>query len=425
MKSNKKYLCRYKVPMMIFMLKNVKVEMDPTNIISIEKIDDFEQNIRSIIKVSLRIDIHKKFWLLKNKREIRCKFELDKFGMDTEIESTIIGDSIVWNNEFALYFSDEDESLDIKALEERTKLNSDKETNQKLSKEDYFESENKLDIYLFDPKLIESSNMMYNEVFTKSILQNIVARMLTHTKHRKVLMSKFENDTIYRELLIPANPLYKCLIYLDQYYGFYKKGALIYYDVDTLYILNTNGKVTAKRKKEYSQVNFIIENFDNAHPGNGMLKKEKEEKYYVNISELDILPKKYSEIKNETKGSKVKVVLIDDINMKEKKANQSIVNKKPNEVIKYITSANSKFTESIITARMEENECVMYISGDNFDLSIFTPNKEFRLIFTETSKQKKYGKDKYRLAYAYHYIYKESTNYMVSSHRIVLKKCSK
>jgi len=374
MELDKTYLCRYKVPMMIFMLKNIKIEMDPSNIISIEKIDDYEQNIRSIIKVRLRIDMNKKIWLLKNKRDVRCKFELDKFGMDTEVEKNILGDEIIWNNEFAIYFSDEDEAIDIKSLESREKVNLDK-TNEKLSTEDYFESENMLDIYLFEPSLLEASNKIFNEIFSNTILQNAIARMLTATKHKKVLMSKIENDTQYNELLIPANPLYKCLIYLDQYYGFYRKGAI-------------------------------------------------KKKYYVNLSELDIIPKKFSELKNETQGSKVKVVLIDDIKIKEKEAKQSR-STQSNEMIKYLSSTNSKYTDTIITARMEENECIMYISADNLDLSIFTPNKEFKLIFTETLKQQKYGKDRYRLAYAYHFIQKESTNYMISSHRIVLKKCAK
>ena len=423
MELDKTYLCRYKVPMMIFMLKNIKIEMDPSNIISIEKIDDYEQNIRSIIKVRLRIDMNKKIWLLKNKRDVRCKFELDKFGMDTEVEKNVLGDEIIWNNEFAIYFSDEDEAIDIKSLESREKVNLDK-SNEKLSTEDYFESENMLDIYLFEPNLLESSNKIFNEIFSNTILQNAVARMLTATKHKKVLMSKIENDTQYNELLIPANPLYKCLIYLDQYYGFYRKGAIIYYDVDTLYIINPNGKNTAKRKKEFPEVNFLINRTDEAHPGNGLTIKQKEKKYYVNLSELDIIPKKFSELKNETQGSKVKVVPIDDIKIKEKEAKQSR-STQSNEMIKYLSSANSKYTDTIITARMEENECIMYISADNLDLSIFTPNKEFKLIFTETLKQQKYGKDRYRLAYAYHFIQKESTNYMISSHRIVLKKCAK
>ena len=32
-------------------------------------------------------------------------------------------------------------------------------------------------------------------------------------------MNKFDNDETYYELLIPANPLYKTLLYLDEYFG--------------------------------------------------------------------------------------------------------------------------------------------------------------------------------------------------------------
>ena len=73
---------------------------------------------------------------------------------------------------------------------------------------------------------------------------------------------------------------------------------------------------------------------------------------------------------------------------------------------------------------MEENEIIFFISGENFDITSFTPNKIFKLAFDETSKHERYGKFKYRIAYAYHYFIIESEGYMSVSSRICLKKCS-
>ena len=69
-KKDKVFLCRYKVKNLIFSKGGDKIEMDAFNILSIEKLDDYDFNIRSILKVSLRMDIRRKLWILKNKREI-------------------------------------------------------------------------------------------------------------------------------------------------------------------------------------------------------------------------------------------------------------------------------------------------------------------------------------------------------------------
>lgn len=61
--TDKIYACKYSVPSLIFMIGDTKVEMNSTNILSIEKIDDYEQNLRSVVKLSLRLDLRQKYGL--------------------------------------------------------------------------------------------------------------------------------------------------------------------------------------------------------------------------------------------------------------------------------------------------------------------------------------------------------------------------
>ena len=63
------WICKYQVSTLVFMLNDEKIEMDSTNILSIEKLDDYEYNLRSLIKISLRVDIRQKLWILKNRKE--------------------------------------------------------------------------------------------------------------------------------------------------------------------------------------------------------------------------------------------------------------------------------------------------------------------------------------------------------------------
>lgn len=423
--NSKRYLCKYQVRNLILMLNEEKIQMDATNILSIEYMNDYEFNLRSILKVVLRVDIRKKLWILKNKSNIVCKFEFEKIGMDIDTEIFNTSSEPIWNQELSIYLNDEDESIDVKTMEDRIALNegSDFRLND-IETENYYESQNIISIYLFNQQLLDASNNIYNEVYTENTIQQFVARLLTSTKHNKVLMSKCENDEVYKELLVPAYPAYKSLLYLDQYYGLYRKGALIFYDIDVLYILNSSGdKVTAKRHGEWPETTFIITKINESIPGSGMIRKSGESVNYVSISDGDISPQKFTETNNEHIGSEAKVVISDDVTLNIQDADQSYINQR-NENITYSRKGDNKFNADIIKARMEENELIFYINGENFDITSFTPNKVFQLVFDETLKQQKFGKFKYRLAYAYHYFLIESEGYMSVSSRICLKKCS-
>lgn len=420
--DSKLLLCRYSVENLVLMLGAETVTLDHSNILSIEYLNDFEFNIRALLKISLRIDIRRKLWILRNKRSITAKFELVKFGMDMDSEIAVTTPETVWNQEFALYFPDEEESTDTGAMEQRIDMNEKGAySSNDIESESMFESENMIDIYLFDQKFLDASNKTYNGVFTKDLIQNCVARILTETKHDRVIMSPFENDEVYEELLVPANPTYKSLIYLDQYYGFYKMGALIYYDVDTMYILNTNGKVTAKKEGENPTTIIYVTSIDYSTPGNGMYRRDGEKCFYCSVNEMNVNSQKFSDNNNEILGSEAKYVIEDDVSIDLSSANQSYTNQR-NEKIAYTKKDDNKFIANITRARREENEVVLYISGENLDITAFTPNKEYQICFDETSKHLKYADYKYRLAYAYHILKPESDQYMVSSHRLILKK---
>lgn len=419
--QEKLYHCKYKVKTFVIMKGEEKIKVDHSNILNIEYLNDYELNIMAMLKVSLRIDMRKRLWILKNKNEIIVKFELVKMGIDMEDESEIISEETVWNEEFTPYFSDDYDYTDIQSLEKRIETNDTDTSLEDIENENYYETQNLFDIYLFQSKLLKASRYSFNRIYTRNTLQNMVAEMLTESKHEKVLMSKFDNEEVYIEMLLHANPIFKCLVYLDQYYGYYEKGALIFYDVDALYILKTDGKVTAKREEEWTQTNFIVKELTNSQPGQGMIRKEGEKVFYPTISENEIQPQKISDAKNIELGDNTSVVHVDDISVERKEGELAPKNTNKNELVRLIKKG-TKYTSTIIQTRVDENNCIMHINGENFDINAFTPNKTYNITFKETMKQEKYGKNKYRLSYAYHYLKLQSTDLMQSSHKIILKK---
>lgn len=423
-KTDTSYICKYQVPSLVFMLGSERVVMDFPNILSIEKVDDYEFNLRSILKVSISIDIRKKLWLIKNKNDIVCKFELDMLGLSQDGENEVVDPINIFNAKFGIYFNDNDDSTDTDTLEMTIDNYSDEDISiTKTGEDGYFLSENVLDVYLFDRNLTNASNKTYNKVYSKATVQQMIAQLLTETGHKRVIMSPIENNEIYYEKLVPPNKAYKGLVWIDEWYGLYKKGSMIYYDTDILYIVNPNGKCTAKQEGEWEETTILVTARSNSIPGNGMVRKPREKKYYINVPEENVNSKKLSTDMNAKYGSAAKIVVAKSTTIDTVEADQSYMNQR-NENITYVTKSSGKYTATMTQARMEENEVILYINAGSVDIRAFTPNKVYKIIFEETSKQKKYGKYRYRLVYAYHYITAESGDYMQSFHQIILKRCA-
>lgn len=416
------YQCKYQVPGLMFATEDEKLVFDSSNIVRVEKHDDYDFNIRTILKISLRVDMRKKLWIIKNKRDIVCTFEFDKIAMDSETEEFLSTPQKIWYDEFSIFLTDDDESIDITAMEQSLQLNDDRELPIEAGDEDYLESENVLNVFLFQKSLMNASNKTVNAVFTRDNIQNMVAQLLTETKHKRVLISPMENTKIYEELLVPAFPCYKALMFLDQYFGFYKTGGMIYYDVDTLYILNTNGKCRAKQQDEWPETMFIVTESPRSLPGNAMVVRPNEKVFYCNIAEASLNVQNYANTMNEKYGSTAKIVVTDDTAINTAEAEQDYIDQR-NTTYAYITKEDNQFTADIMKARMEENQANVMINANNLDILAFTPNKTFKLTFDDTTKQEKYGKYVYRLSYAYHIMVMESGYFYSSKHRIVLKRC--
>lgn len=416
------YQCKYQVPGLMFATEDEKLVFDSSNIVRVEKHDDYDFNIRSILKVSLRVDMRKKLWIIKNKRDIVCTFEFDKIAMDTETEQFLSTPQKIWYDEFSIFLTDDDESIDITAMEQSLQLNGDRELPMEAGDEDYLESENVLNVFLFQKSLMNASNKTVNAVFTRDNIQNMTAQLLTETGHKRVLISPMENTKIYEELLVPAFPCYKALMFLDQYFGFYRTGGMIYYDVDTLYILNTNGKCRAKQQDEWPETMFIVTESPRSLPGNAMVVRPNEKVFYCNIAESSLNVQNYANTMNEKYGSTAKIVVTDDTAINTAEAEQDYIDQR-NTTYAYITKEDNQFTADIMKARMEENQANVMINANNLDIQAFTPNKTFKLTFDDTTKQEKYGKYVYRLSYAYHIMVMESGYFYSSKHRIVLKRC--
>jgi len=175
------FLQKYSIKNFIVMNEDEKIEMDVSNLLSLEYICDYENAIFAIMKAVLRVDIRKRIYILKHKRKIRVKLEIEKAGLDIQTEEFVTNPEPVLNETFAIYLNDDDEIQDQENLDERLEANFSEydESENPLEVENYFETQNTIELYLFNPKLLEASRYSFNEIYTKGTLQNIVGNILT------------------------------------------------------------------------------------------------------------------------------------------------------------------------------------------------------------------------------------------------------
>ena len=416
------YLAKYRLRNLQAMYGDVTFNLTPDNVISIEFINDYDRNMFTVCKLNLRLDASKKISFLKHKREMSVKMELETTGYDIDIEDKITVPTSVYNLMFVSYYNDDDENTDTFSLEQRL-IQNELSTPSEMTPdtENYFETQNTMEMFLFNQAFLKSSRAHVNFVYESGTLQNIVGHLLTDSGHpqKKVLMSKFENTKTYTELLVPNLPFYKALQYLDKYFGFYKAGTQMYYDLDLLYIINANGKKTAIKPNERSSTTFLVSRLEDSPPGHAMVTRPGEHKFYCMISENDLNIQKGSIMQNVEYGSNISVTPTSGNSSTSLQTNTSYIGNK--NTVSILTDGEYVFIGETTQARLEENEVIVYITSQNLDMRCFTVNKTFHLVFDETSKHQKY-KGNYRLSYATHLLRAASENYMESVHHIVLKK---
>ena len=434
--ADKRIVLRYSVKKLSFLLDEDEVELGFSNIMGIEYLNYYDENLMSVLKLILKMDIRRKLWLLKNRDDITVKLELVgvKFSPDLEQDDEVEVPFI--DDEFVPFFNENDTLPDSESI--INSFSEDPDPNLDIIDHDsYMNSEETIEIYLFKEDIIYSSRYVYNKIFKKETIQNMIGQMLTESEHEKVLMNKIQNEEEYTEFLVPCNPVFKCLTYIDNYFGFYESGALIFYDFDTLYILDLSmeepiGKKAENcdEKDEDPEVNILIDTGSSTTPGRGIVQKDNDDKQYIILTESDINICKFSRTKEPNFGSKISLKVLnpetklDEID-EENDFTAEIEFFGDERTERFINvDKENKFYRSALKARIEEDESVAYATTYGIDINYFTPNKVFKLIFAEEKKSKVYKDAKYRLSMVHHYIKPETEGHMECGTKFILKKCN-
>ena len=238
---------------------------------------------------------------------------------------------------------------------------------------------------------IKTIRKIVNDVLSSSNMLNAVSYLLSSCGVKKVLMSKFDNNTSYNELILLPIPMIEQLAYLNSMYGFYKEGAQIFFDFDKLYILRNCSKCTAYEPNEIKDVSLVIYQESSGKTGDvGSTVKDK--KGYIHAGTGSQF-----HIEDQSKSSDVymgnnSLILNDDAS-----SSSAISNSKDGSYNIITTTTHNKFYKNEIQTRLKELSGVVTVMVSNIDLKLLAPNKCYHII-SDDSTISKQVKSKFRLS---------------------------
>ena len=248
---------------------------------------------------------------------------------------------------------------------------------------------NPRDFYVFSDEVINCKKIL-NLSVTDADLTDLVIYIFNECKVEKLLMTKLDNRSRVTNMIIPNGNLIETIKYLDENKGLYKKGMLLFFDLDCAYLIDKNTFCTSWRKNEVRVTHIHISNQKNADSqmsGQFTNNDRKQTHIFAHTERVEVTNKNL--LNDQLKGNAVTVV--DAKSNKVTNLNSKLTQiGAPNKNIVNIKSSN-EYTISNIETRMIENECVSNMAFLGIDMDVFTPNKEILITYEDVELNKKYG----------------------------------
>ncbi|HAU85271.1 MAG TPA: hypothetical protein DCW90_07140, partial [Lachnospiraceae bacterium] len=314
---------------------------------------------------------------MKNKNTIKFKLRIQKFflkpGSD---EKSMLKDWI--NDTFVTILDNADFDPDDKG----------KITNRENKTSQTHVIDSQMELYLYREQVAGAMKTEVNQVLSGVNLTSAVGAIATTGGLSNILMSPMENQQSYSQLMIPPLTVHKAIQYLDNQYGFYKSGSIIYFGLKDNYILNYKGGCSAFATGEKQQTNIVVLAKDNINvTDSGMLEKGGAQ-YYANWNPEDVKINNNSITNDVLYGNNVNVV--DSSTTGITKGTSTAISKGKNNTATVRNDTENQWMADTYTAQSNSESVVFTGAIEGLDLDAFTPNKKFNIIFEDTRLTNKY-----------------------------------
>lgn len=388
------YVTMY-TPSLNLLVNNETINLSNSEIVSISFIHNYDTASYPIIRLRIYADLTKIQQICENPDSILVRGCLNggiyKMNQNTENESTLVKAVKSINISLKAYIEMKNiPSSTYDQYEDGKKKESDLNVNVKSP----------LELYCYNEQLVHYMKKRANSIYKDTSIGTVLHDILQQANVYNAEIDPITNPKKYNQVLIPNMNIIQSISFIDYYYGLYKKGGMMYGDLDKLYIANTdvyNGT---------TPIPIYVESYKNNNDSSGMTRINNEYQFYIMAPNVSI--RSESDIERVLHGPKLASINLMDMNdidiveltnlfeeIKSLSLSENI------EVPNLLHKTQNKYIGTSYVARLDERITKVDVSGTGFDIMRITPKTRFNLIFASPIRGIKIDKQ-YRATFVCH-----------------------
>ena len=399
---------KYKVESMDILFENGDIESIDSGMIQhlyIEK--DFDNlyfpiiNISAVIKDELYHRINKE----NETVQFRLKIIKNIYDLSNKLEKYEL-----FCNKLFRFFKDKQTIIeDNEQLNDKKSVEGEESSNLRSNARDF---------YLFTDDVIKCKKI-FNLSVKDADLTDLIIYLIGDSGIKSLLMTKLDNNEHISDLIIPNGNLIETITYLNELKGLYKKGMMLFFDIDCAYLIDKNCYCTSWRKNEIRITHIHVANqksSDSQLNGQFINKDRKQTHLFTHTNRIQITNKNI--LNDQINGNDITVINSKSNNVTNIKTDSTQIGNANKNLV--CTKTNNQYTISSIENRMTEDECVCVVSFIGIDIDTLSPNKEILLTYEDPDLNKKYSGN-YRIVKVVSQLRKDAKE-LVGEIQVTMKK---
>lgn len=371
---------------------------------------DYDINTYPIIHIGLNLTPANIYTILDNKTTARFKLRIDKYAYNKNDENYKYRETS-FDSIFGIYIDDNNAQLD-KELYRQTK-------NVQGNSSDITDMYTVYDFFLFKDSDLDNGKKIVNAVLSNTNVANALTYAISTSGMSKVLMGLPNNVKIYPELFIPPMSLIKAINYINDVYGIYNQGMLLFFDTPRMYLINKRGRTSVYARDEFTDVHVFCYNSSNENTlAGGSYKDTSTHTYLINVSRSNIDMKTTSIIEDQIDSTNTisvnpetgeQIMISPDVMYRGDAVEKVLINR-----------FNNPYIEKEYEIRKMEMDSIIETVFFGVDMDILTPNKRFIFSFEDSLVQRRVG-GIYRVKSVKFTFSKEGSEFSINARGVFVK----
>ena len=387
----------------------ISVDTDKIGDFTIEK--DYENFYFPYIEITVMLPKNIRELVLKNHDSVSVymKLECGHFDdlYDTDIEKVLYGYGTIFDQKFYALIEDESPQL--------TSGNQSDRRMEEIGTDMQALELKPLQMALYNYDHFFGTNQIVNAVLGDASYSDAILYCMNKANVKSVLMSPAQKNGIHSQIILTPIPLLEQLNRLCNEYHIHNAGTLIFFDIDTVYILDKRLGCTAFRNNEYKTT--YLTSFPYTRDGSqiltGFYANSKERYSAINVTGNMIDIRGVSTTMDKISGRNAVVIDSNSGKVTRSSASLKMPSSALNRVNKVVVSDTGDDPSSAMAQSMEKTQKIISLLCSDININALTPNKEF--CFTTDNPKYTNLCGKYRIVYLNASFAKDGPMYKIAS----------